>query len=95
MSRLERARGLLERRWAPAATILLALLLVSPSLKAGLVADDFIHRLRLDPSHRLAGFDPAPLDLRRSDAAGPAPGGILRHRRGADGAGALPPVPPG
>jgi hypothetical protein len=53
----------LERPWAPAVTILLALVLVSPSLKTGLVADDFIHRLRLDPGRRLAGFEPAPFDL--------------------------------
>ena len=60
---LERVRRLLSRSWFPWATIALALVLVSPCLVAGLVADDYIHILRLSPDAGMEGFDKAPLDL--------------------------------
>ena len=60
---LERVRRLLSRSWFPWATIALALVLVSPCLVAGLVADDYIHILRLSPDVGMEGFDKAPLDL--------------------------------
>jgi hypothetical protein len=58
-----RVRSLLSRSWFPWATVALALVLVSPCLVAGLVADDCIHVLRLSPGVGMAGFDEAPLDL--------------------------------
>lgn len=60
---LERVRRLLSRCWFPWATTALALVLVSPCLFAGLVADDYIHVLRLSPDVGMEGFDKAPLDL--------------------------------
>jgi len=60
---LERVRWLLGRPRLPWAAIALALLLSSPCLVAGLVADDYIHVLRLSPDVGMAGFDGAPLDL--------------------------------
>jgi len=60
---IERARRLLERPWLQPATILLALLLVSPSLKAGWVWDDYFHLARLDPHASLPGLAHAPFDV--------------------------------
>ena len=60
---LDRVRRLLSWSWFPWATIALALVLVSPCLVAGLVADDYIHILRLSPDAGMEGFDRAPLDL--------------------------------
>ena len=60
---LERVPAWLGRRWVPWATILLALLLVSPCLWAGYALDDYLHLARLDPSVDLPGLDFAPLDL--------------------------------
>jgi hypothetical protein len=51
-----RAPEFLGRGWLPPATILLALLLVSPSLGVGPVADDFMHLARVDPRVHAPGF---------------------------------------
>jgi hypothetical protein len=46
-----------------AAIVLLALLLASPSLGTGLVADDFFHELMLDSEPGVQGIEHRPLDL--------------------------------
>ena len=53
----------LGHRRQPVVVIALAVLLVLPALGSSLVADDFIHRIRLSPTLRFAGFDDPPLDL--------------------------------
>ena len=58
-----RAPLILGRGWVPPATILLALLLVSPSLGVGPMADDYMHMARVDPRLHVPGFAYAPLDL--------------------------------
>jgi hypothetical protein len=64
MRRLDgRAAVWLGRAWLPWANILLALLLVSPSLGVGPVGDDFMHLARVDPRVHAPGFAYAPLDL--------------------------------
>lgn len=50
-------------RRQPVVVILLAVLLVLPSLWSSLVADDFIHAIRLSPTLTFPGFDDPPLDL--------------------------------
>jgi hypothetical protein len=60
---LVRAPAFLGRRWLQPATLLLALLLVSPSLGVGPVGDDFMHMARVDPRVRAPGFAYAPFDL--------------------------------
>ncbi len=59
----DRVGRLLARPGLPWASLTLALILVSPCLVAGLVADDYIHILRLSPDVGMPGFDKAPLDL--------------------------------
>jgi hypothetical protein len=54
---------LLGRGWLPPATILLALLLVSPCLGVGPVGDDYVHLARVDPRLHVPGFAYAPFDL--------------------------------
>jgi hypothetical protein len=61
--RVGRAAELLGHGWVPSATILLALLLVSPSLGTGRLGDDFMHLARVDPRVHAPGFAHAPLDL--------------------------------
>jgi len=64
MSRLAgRAKALLGRWWLPRATILLALLLVSPSLGTGPMGDDYMHMARVDSRLHAPGCAYAPLDL--------------------------------
>ena len=58
-----RAPALLGRWWLPLATIVLALLLVSPSLGIGPMGDDYMHMARVDPRLHAPGFAYAPLDL--------------------------------
>jgi hypothetical protein len=58
-----RAPLLLGRGWLPPANILLALLLVSPSLGVGPLGDDYVHLARVDPRLHVPGFAYAPLDL--------------------------------
>ena len=58
-----RAPLLLGRSWLPPATILLALVLVSPCLGVGPMADDFMHLARVDPRLHAPGFAYAPFDL--------------------------------
>ena len=58
-----RVRGLLGRGWLPSASILLALLLVSPGLGVGVMGDDYMHLARVDPRLHVPGFAYAPLDL--------------------------------
>jgi hypothetical protein len=60
---VRRAPELLGRGWLPSAAILLALLLVSPSLGVGPVGDDFMHMARVDPRVHAPGFAYAPFDL--------------------------------
>jgi hypothetical protein len=69
---LGRAPRLLARWWLPPATIALALLLASPSLRVGRMADDYMHMARVDPQLQLPRSAYAPLDLFtfvRGDAA--------------------------
>jgi hypothetical protein len=54
---------LLGHWWLPLATIVLALLLVSPSLGIGPMGDDYMHMARVDPRLHGPGFAYAPLDL--------------------------------
>ncbi|HSD66861.1 MAG TPA: hypothetical protein VLF95_09180 [Vicinamibacteria bacterium] len=54
---------LLGRVWLPPAAILLALLLVSPSLGVGPMGDDYMHMARVDPRLHAPGFACAPFDL--------------------------------
>jgi hypothetical protein len=58
-----RAPGLLGRWWLPLATIVLALLLVSPSLGIGPMGDDYMLMARVDPRQQAPGFAYAPFDL--------------------------------
>src|SRR5512134_934927 len=60
---LGRAPMLLGRRWVPLATILLALLLVSPGLGSGPMGDDYMLQARVDPRLHVPGFAYAPADL--------------------------------
>jgi hypothetical protein len=61
--RLGRAPRLLARWWLPAATVALALLLASPSLRVGRMGDDYMHMARVDPRLQLPRSAYAPLDL--------------------------------
>ena len=58
-----RAPALLGRWWLPLATIVLALLLVSPGLGIGPMGDDYMHMARVDPRLHVPGFAYAPFDL--------------------------------
>ena len=58
-----RVPSLLGRGWLPAATIALALLLVSPALGVGPMGDDYMQMARVDPRLQVPGFAYAPLDL--------------------------------
>jgi hypothetical protein len=60
---VERAPLLLGRWWLPLCTVLLALLLVSPGLGGGPLADDYMLLARVDPRLHVPGFPYAPLDL--------------------------------
>jgi hypothetical protein len=60
---VSRAPLFLGRWWLPPATILLALLLVSPSFGVGPMGDDFMHMARVDPGLHVPGFAYAPFDL--------------------------------
>jgi hypothetical protein len=60
---LRRSPELLGRRWFPPAAILLALLLVCPSLRVGSFADDYMHLARVDPALHVPAFAYAPFDL--------------------------------
>jgi hypothetical protein len=53
---LGRALLLLGRWWLPPATILLALLLISPGLGVGRMGDDFMQLARVDPLLHAPGF---------------------------------------
>ncbi len=59
----ERIRTCLAHRRQPVIVIALAVLLVLPALGSSLVADDYIHRIRLSPTLTFPGFDDPPLDL--------------------------------
>ncbi len=72
-----RAPALLGRWWLPPATILLALLLVSPCLGVGPVGDDYMHMARVDPRLRAPGFAYAPLDLFTFVSGDPAQRAVL------------------
>jgi hypothetical protein len=58
-----RAPRLLGRGSLPSATILLALLLVSPGLGVGPMGDDYMHLARVDSRLHVPGFAYAPFDL--------------------------------
>jgi hypothetical protein len=58
-----RAPSFLGRGWLPAVTILVALLLVSPSLGVGPMGDDYMHLARVDERLHVPGFAYAPFDL--------------------------------
>ena len=53
----------LDSNRVPWLTILLALVLVSPSLFSGLALDDYLQLARLDPSVEMPGFAHAPMEL--------------------------------
>jgi hypothetical protein len=74
---LRSAPLLLARAWVPVATILLALLLVSPSLGVGRLGDDFMHMARVDPRLNVPGFTYAPLDLFTFVSGDPAQRAVL------------------
>jgi len=77
--RVGAVRRLLDRRWLPAATIVLALLLVSPSLTVGPLADDFVHLARVNPHLKVPGFAYAPLDLFTFVSGDPSERALLRE----------------
>ncbi|HXK12797.1 MAG TPA: hypothetical protein VMT70_24400 [Vicinamibacteria bacterium] len=60
---LGRAPRILGLRWLPPATVLVALLLVSPCLGVGPVGDDFMLMARVDARLHVPGFAYAPFDL--------------------------------
>jgi hypothetical protein len=70
----ESIRRVLSRPRADAWTVLVATLLIAPSIASGLAADDFIHELALGHSNPLVGFRRSPFDLFRfaSPDANPA-----------------------
>jgi hypothetical protein len=70
-------RSLLGRRWLPAGAILLALLLVSPSLGVGPMGDDYMQMARVDRRLRAPGFPYAPLDLFTFVSGDPAQRAVL------------------
>jgi hypothetical protein len=72
-----RAPAFLGGRSLPPATILLALLLVSPSLGVGPVGDDFMHQARVDPRVHAPGFAYAPFDLFTFVSGDPSQRGVL------------------
>ena len=60
---LGRLPALLDRRWLPPAAILIARLLVSPSLGVGRMGDDFMQMARVDPQRHAPGLAYVSLDL--------------------------------
>ncbi|HEY6560969.1 MAG TPA: hypothetical protein VI072_27020 [Polyangiaceae bacterium] len=58
-------RSVCERRFAVLALVLLTTLLMTPSLEAGLLGDDFVHALILRGSTELSSLTRHPLDLFR------------------------------
>ena len=60
---VDRIRRALAGPRMPGAIVAVALVLASPCLVAGLIADDYIHVLRLSPERSFPGFPYAPLDL--------------------------------
>jgi hypothetical protein len=69
---LGRALPALDRPWAPAGVVALAVLLVSPALGVPPMGDDYMQMARVDPRLHVPGFPYAPLDLFtfvRGDAA--------------------------
>ncbi len=72
-----RVPSLLGRGWVPAATIALALVLVSPALGVGPMGDDYMQMARVDPRLRVPGFTYAPLDLFTFVSSDPAQRAIL------------------
>ncbi len=62
---LEPMRSLCQRRYTPLAVVLLATLLLLPSLDAGLLGDDYVHALILQRSSELESLVRHPLDLFR------------------------------
>jgi hypothetical protein len=66
-------------RWLPAATIALALVLVSPSLGVGPMGDDYMQMARVDPRLHVPGFAYAPLDLFAFVSGDPAQRAVLRE----------------
>ncbi len=52
----------LGHRYLPAVAVLLGTALVLPALRAGLVADDHLHRLRMEQGGGFPGLERAPLD---------------------------------
>jgi hypothetical protein len=74
-----RVPGLLARHWLPLAAILLALLLVSPCLGGGPMADDYMQLARVDPRLDAPGFAYAPLDLFTFASGNPAQRAVLRE----------------
>ena len=75
--RVGRAPSLLGRGWMPAATILLALLLASPSLGVGPMGDDYMHLARVDERLHVPGFAYAPFDLFTFVSGDPAQRALL------------------
>lgn len=63
---------LLGHRRLPAAVIALSTALVLPSLGAGLISDDFIHRFRVHADEVFPGFPLKPLDLFVFSSGNPA-----------------------
>ena len=74
-----RAPLLLGRWWLPPATILLALILVSPSLGVGPLGDDYMHLARVDPRLDVPGFRYAPFDLFTFVSGDPSQRAVLRE----------------
>jgi hypothetical protein len=74
-----RAPVWLGHGWLPPATVLLALVLVSPALGVGPVGDDFMHMARVDPAVRAPGFAYAPVDLFTFVSGDPAQRAVLRE----------------
>jgi hypothetical protein len=70
----------LGRRWLPAATIALALMLVSPALGVGPMGDDYMQMAQVDPRLHVPGFAYAPLDLFTFVSGDPAQHAVLLER---------------
>jgi len=69
--------SLLARRWLPAAAIVLALALASPTLLVGPMGDDYMQMARVDPRLHVPGFAYAPLDLFTFVSGDPAQRAVL------------------
>jgi hypothetical protein len=79
-SRFARVPTILGRWWLPPATILFALLLVSPSLRVGPFGDDYMHLARVDPRLHVPGYGYAPFDLFTFVSGDPAQRAVLLEK---------------